>query len=326
MKHQVLQAALLASAAISLSACGGGGGVNSTPFVPTPTPTPPPTPTPTPVCPPDCAVTIFKQPAIGEFASVGASADGANGYVGSKSSLGTISAAASDQPLIRYNSDGTYDVRIPGKDWSQLIPYGNGTGPEVFTSVSERQGFQMVIAKASDLGYSYSELASWQSNSADRFGDFAFGVLTPAGGVPVSGTASYAGIVQGQTDVFGADFWGPYRVPVSGTVDLDFDFAQGSLMGAITLNLDDFGGGHVSLGSFNFKDTVFSVGSTTYSGKFDTTASGQNFFLGSFTGPSAQETIGAWALPFIFNNGTTGLPADNKTHQAFGAWIAKKGP
>jgi hypothetical protein len=44
---------------------------------------------------------------------------------------------------------------------------------------------------------------------------------------------------------------------------------------------------------------------------------GPNFFLGQFTGPNAQETIGAWALPFIYSD-------DGQVHQAMGAWIAKK--
>jgi hypothetical protein len=119
-------------------------------------------------------------------------------------------------------------------------------------------------------------------------------------------------------------FDGPNRAGISGTVDLDFNFAAGSLGGAMSLNLTDASGGSLPLGSFNFKETVYSTGSTSYSGKFDSTAAGDNFFLGKFTGPNAEETIGAWALPFILNNGNASIIADHQTHQAFGAWIAKK--
>jgi hypothetical protein len=72
-----------------------------------------------------------------------------------------------------------------------------------------------------------------------------------------------------------------------------------------------------NLGTYAFENTVFSAGSTTYSGKFDTGAAGQNYFFGEFTGPNAEETIGAWAMPFNYSG---------DHHQAFGGWIAKQSP
>jgi hypothetical protein len=92
----------------------------------------------------------------------------------------------------------------------------------------------------------------------------------------------------------------------------------------MSLSLPD-GMQSIPLGIYAFKDTVFSVGSPTYSGKFDTNVDGDNFFLGRFTGPNAEETIGAWALPFLFTTGGETLQPDNKVHQSFGAWIAKRG-
>ena len=97
-----------------------------------------------------------------------------------------------------------------------------------------------------------------------------------------------------------------------------------ALAGAMTAALDDYT--MIPLGTFNFKDTVFAAGSTSYSGKFDTQTAGDNFFLGQFTGPNAEETIGAWALPFVLDVGSSTVAADGKAHQAFGAWIGKKGP
>ena len=154
---------------------------------------------------------------------------------------------------------------------------------------------------------------------------FAFGVLTPAGGVPVTGSATYSGTVRGQSDVIASDsFNGPNRAVVEGSVNLDFNFASGSLTGAMSIGLNDAAGNALGLGTYSFRNTVFGVGSTSYSGKFDTAAAGDNFFLGQFTGPHAEETIGAWALPFILNVGNSTIEADHHTHQAFGAWIAKK--
>ena len=49
-----------------------------------------------------------------------------------------------------------------------------------------------------------------------------------------------------------------------------------------------------------------------------------NSLAGQFTGPTAQETIGNWAMPFILNKSNNEVVADGLSHQAFGAWIAKK--
>jgi hypothetical protein len=160
-------------------------------------------------------------------------------------------------------------------------------------------------------------MASWASRQAGGGGYVAFGSATPAGAVPVTGSASYAGLVEGVTDVVeDMGEWGKVAVGATGTVGLSFDFGAGKLDGSMSLRTaSSFQ--PVDLGTFAFKDTVFSVGSTTYSGKFATAAAGNNFFLGRFTGPNAEETIGAWALPFLYSG-------DNQTHHANGAWIAKR--
>jgi hypothetical protein len=118
-------------------------------------------------------------------------------------------------------------------------------------------------------------------------------------------------------------YGGYYPLPVDGFVTLNFNFANGTLAGAMDLYGPD-GMNPFKIGTYAFKDTVYSAGSTTYSGKFETGSAGDNFFLGRFTGPAGQETIGAWALPFVFTNGGEFVPADGDTHQAFGAWIAKR--
>ncbi len=129
--------------------------------------------------------------------------------------------------------------------------------------------------------------------SSNRYGAVAFGAATLPGQVPVTGSSTYSEIVNGSSDVINSNsFDGSYRVPVSGTVDLGFDFAKGTLDGSISLNLNDYS--PATIGTFAFKDTVFSVGSTAYSGKFATAASGQNYFLGQFTGPNARR--GDWRV------------------------------
>ena len=72
-----------------------------------------------------------------------------------------------------------------------------------------------------------------------------------------------------------------------------------------------------NLGDLNFVNTVYSTGSSTFSGKFDTNASGVNSFSGLFTGPAAQELIGKFAFPYV-------SPIDSKTYQADGAFVGAK--
>jgi hypothetical protein len=261
---------------------------------------------------------------VGEFASIGATAK-VSSVIDAGATLGPISTADADQPHIRFTSAGTYEIQLSGLDWDPLTFYGQGTGGTFLTNGNGSGGLLLEISGSKDAGYLYSEVASFKSADSQQLGAFAFGTLTPDGAVPVTGSATYSGTVMGTSDVIASDsFDGPNRASVSGSVDLDFDFAAGTLGGAITVALGDASGASLPLGTFNFKDTVFGVGSTGYSGKFDTTVPGDNFFLGKFTGPNAEETIGAWALPFILDNGSSTITADHQTHQLFGAWIAKR--
>ena len=318
--------------ATTLTACGGGGGgaahVASTPPPPAPPPPPPP--------PNSILIKIFAVPTAGEYTTVGVSISGPGGnldtYTSQTDRFGPISSDPADQAHIRYTTGGFYEAKLAGAAWDRLVPYLGIVNPHPDTnnyfqpaSVPMNHGY-VVTSNSRNNGYSYSELASWGSIAELRNGYAAFGVPTPAGGVPLSGSATFQGSVFGSTDIMVADnLYGGF-VPLStdGYVTLNFDFAAGSLDGKMDLFLPD-GMNPAPLGSFAFQQTVFSAGSTTYSGSFVTSATGQNFFLGRFTGPNAEETIGSWAIPFNFNQGVYDVPADGQTHQAFGAWIAKRG-
>ena len=318
---------LLASAGIlALTACGGSGGESGVASTPTPVPAPPP-PAPTP------PVKIFETPVAGEYASIGASLAGPGGNLDTFSTptaFGAISTNDSNQAHIRYTTGGFYEVRLPGSDWDRLVHYRGLQDPTSENNYFEPQSTQTnrayaITRNSRNQGYSYSELGGWGSQAASRWGYVAFGVLTPSGAMPVTGSASYNGLVSGSSDIMIADnLYGGY-VPraVDGMVALNFDFGGGTLAGSMSLSLGD-GMQPLAIGTFAFRDMVFSAGSPTYSGRFDTSAAGQNFFLGRFTGPNAQETIGAWALPFMFTQNGTYVHGDGQTHQAFGAWIAKR--
>lgn len=327
---------LLVSAAASLAACGGGGssGPSFTPAPPS-TPTPSPTPTPEPT-PGDTAVTIFPSPTPQEYASVGVSVTGPGGnldtYESPDTRFDSVSSAEADQAKIRYSSAGYYEIQMPGGAWDRLVHYGfldtpNPEDNNYFEPESVETNFgYLVIGNAAKSGdYDYSEIGAWGSAAAGRYGAMAFGEATPSGSVPTTGSATFQGIVWGNADIMQAHLlYGGY-VPLylEGDVTLAFNFGSGSLTGEMSLLAHD-GGTAFHLGSFGFTDTVFSAGSSTYSGSFDSTAAGENFFFGRFTGPNAEETIGAWALPFVFTNGGQYVPADGQVHQAYGAWIAKR--
>jgi hypothetical protein len=295
---------LLSAMALCLAACGGGGGggsgINSTP---------PPTPTPTPApAPAGANVVIFPSPTPQTYASVGVNSH--------------FSTVDSDQAHIRYNPGGYYEIQMPGAAWDRLIT-AKGVIPQDpqtnnnFQPASAGQNEAHFITYLARLsGYQYSEMAGW--SDLGNSGLIAFGSATPAGAAPMAGSATYNGIVSGSSDILQFDgLAGQYiDTAIGGSVQLAFNFGAGTLAGSMTLRTDPYVG-PVNLGTFAFKDTVFSAGGVTYSGAFDTAAAGRNFFLGRFTGPNAEETIGAWALPFLFSG-------DGATHQAQGVWIAKK--
>ena len=312
MTRKSLIATGAAALSLAMSACGGGAGGGGG-LVSTPPPPPPP--------PQGASVTIFAQPKPETYATVGASISGGGGnldtYSSAKDSFGAVSSTPASQPEIRYTSDGDYEIRMPGSNWGTLVPYKGLADPPADNDyfqpagVAENAGY-LVTSNTRLDGYDYSELGSWGSKDAGRWGYLAFGDPTPAGGVPASGSATFTGMVAGSADVMTADnLYGGYDpMALNGSVTLNFNFAQGTLGGSMDLS---------TLGAFDFTQTVFAAGSTSYSGKFDTKVAGDNYFLGQFTGPNAEETIGAWALPFLYSG-------DGQAHQAFGAWIAKQAP
>jgi hypothetical protein len=231
-----------------------------------------------------------------------------------------VSTDPADQPKIRYIGT-SYEIEMPAGSWDKLVPYGglSNPGPDnnYFEpdSVSTNAGY-LVTSNTRDKGYTHVELGSWGSQAAGRWGYLAFGTPTPASETPVTGAATFSGSIAGSADVLVADnlYGGFVPLAVGGSINLAFDFGRSTLSGSMSATLLDFSA-EQSLGTFAFKDTVYSAGSTTFSGKFDTSIAGENFFLGRFFGPGAKETGGAWALPFQYNG---------SSHQAFGGFIAKR--
>lgn len=282
-----------------LSACGGsggGGGIVSAP--------PPPPPPPPPLPPPnDPSVDLIAAPASQDLAV----------------------ATRYDPIQIRYDaSRNLYEVKAATFDWSAVIddPAVPSDTNQSFTIAGQpAASYLRIVAhhRATDPArrYRYSNLAYWSTDAVNA-GDFgkvaALGAATPLSGIPLSGTASFQGLAVGEADIKDTG-WGFATTRLEGPVKLDFDFAAGSLSGTIALATACDCSNDVSTGTIAFDTTVFARGSQTFSGSFATSAAGLNAFDGLFTGPKAEELIGAWTLPFMFQ----GVP-----HQAWGSWIAKR--
>ena len=271
---------ILLVTAFSLAGCGGGGG-GGVASIPPPPPASPPAIIP--------AATTSQQ-----FTVVGAS----------HLSGGAPLLGAGDQLQVRYiQSSNSYEVQLPhSQTWGAISPTSGN--PSFYTGALE--------AYVRQPGYQYSNVLSWSDGTYSGFE--AIGVATPAGGVPVTGSANYSGNFWGQT----SETYMNKPVTAFGGVELSFDFAAGGLSGRFLpfvvylATTDDY-----TLSPVNFRDTVHSEGATSFSGAFDTNLPGLNSFTGLFTGPAAQELIGNFALPYQ-------SPMDGLIYQSDGGFDAKK--
>ena len=223
-------------------------------------------------------------------------------------------------PEIRYvAATKTYEVKLPGDTFRALIDDARPpeNGKEINFSISGYPNSSNVMAHASFDGLQYSNLVFWSAPSGE--GLLAFGIPTPPGAVPTTGTASFTGRLLGTSPELSTCCpwdYGEFPSFIKGSIILSFDFGAGTLGGSISPIL--LADKEYALGSFAFKDTVYAKGSTTFSGAFAIPLPGPNSFSGQFTGPSAQELIGGFRLPYT-------SPVDSKTYDATGAFVGKKG-
>jgi hypothetical protein len=310
MTRQLLHSLFISAAAIGLAACGGGGGgVNSTPFVPTPTPPPPPPPPPPPSCPPDCsATTIF--PDVTESTNFAVA-----GYESSGGSSPTLTGTGFS---VSYDAvSGFYVFDLPSTQpagFSATDDYGDSWGGKLVDTKGDVQSNYATVYKPSGLNLTYTSTARASDGSDAPFAWLAFGVPTPAGSVPVTGTATYLAQLQGEeTQTNG------YQIGGGGT--FIFDFGAATLSGHLDpVGYDAFGDSW-EMGPYDFVNTVYSAGSTSFSGQLASYGDpGQGSFDGSFTGPNAQELMGRWQLLFLDPFQPT------QTLTGFGVFVGKKGP
>lgn len=322
-----LMKSVLAATAIGglLSACGGGGGgsLASVPPPPPPSPAPAPAPGPGPSPLPAQLGLVSDQPFATAYASprLGTGEDFQNG-----------STASSDQNLnleLRYLAGtNTYEITLPRQVTGRLEPYfSNGdftasnTVPIGGTPLPDGRVHLPVPGRIGSP-YTYTSFGYWNpldetpklAGQTANFGLFVYGIPTRAGEVPVTGQASFSAAVMGYVSGGAA-----HDFVVSGSARLNFDFAAGQLRGAMNPTVPESGwaGFASELGTYTFTQTVFSTGSTKFSGSF----TGPNLpapagsFSGTFTGSGAAELMARFNAPFL-NNGVSG--------SLVGVWIGKR--
>ena len=291
---------LATSTTLALAACGGGGGGGGSGLVSTPPPPPPPSGS--------TAVDIFPSPSTQQFVDFGTGTD----------------------LDIRYNSaTGVYEITAGPLPWTKLVddvgssqPLGSPNQNFALDSAAQNQSYFMIRAhyasEASDHRYSYSNIATWGASAAvtgstSIAGLSAFGIPTPAGAVPVTGSASYQGFIEGHSTV--EYQYDSYLVRRTSGAQCRWNSILAADPGgcsSLILHVPELHAAHADL-----LNTVFGVGNTNFSGMFATGLAGPNSFSGQFTGPNAQELIGHWAFPFL-------SPIDGALESAEGVWIAKR--
>jgi hypothetical protein len=309
MRRQLIQSIVVSATALGLAACGGGGsGVNSTPFVPAPPPPPPPPPPPA-TCPPDCSATqIF--PDIQESASLAV-----EGY---ESSGGSSPALTGTGFSVSYDADsGFYVFDLPSTEpagFAATDDYGDAWAGKLVDSSGQIQSNYFFVLKPSGLDLTYTTIARNSGDSGVPFGWLAFGVPTPAGSVPVTGTATYVAQLRGEETATNG-----YQI--DGTGSFVFDFGAAKLSGHLDPVAYDGWGLATELGQYDFVNTIYAAGSTSFSGQLSASGvNGLGSFNGLFSGPNAQELFGRWQLPFL----DPYVPTTTLT--GFGVFVGKKGP
>lgn len=279
---------LLAGAACSLAACvgggGGGGGIASvSPSPPLPPPAPPPSP------PQPTAISIFPLvTANTDFAVLGYEVN----------TRGPAGAIVGDGFAISYDATSkVYTIDVP------FAPPGTFTVSDTtdsrYFACPNNCSLALDIVKPSALDpvLDYVTLASYYEydwSGGEPFGYFAFGIPTTAGNVPVIGSASYKASVLGTTLDPTYD--------IRGSATLQFNFAGGTLAGTLNPILLEYGANatvETVLPIYSFVNTVFGIGSTSFSGGLQTPGTNTlGSFNGIFMGPIAQEVAARWTAPY----------------------------
>jgi hypothetical protein len=272
-RHQIRSRHFLAAMPLALlvSACGGAGSGVSSVTPPPPAPGSPGTP---------------STPAT----SLASTAPLANAPEGVTATTDLEVGGVIDH--VRWNATlKAYEVDVAGLSGLQVVPLHAESFAQAAT-LKDGNGPVPGLTMQAWTGYRFTR-SGYFNGLGPGENAFVFGVATPAAGVPTTGNATYRAELTGQAlNNQGQAEWGLY-----GLATFNFDFAAGSLGG----HMDPVLNGPMEVPPvprYDFTDTHFAVGRTSFSGAFSVAGPTPSSFQGQFTGPHAEELMASFRAPY----------------------------
>src|SRR5688572_7664923 len=246
---------MVAAMSLSLAACGDNGSS------PSPTPTPTPTGTPTPTPSPTAVAYTTSETAL-QYTSAGqrvantqavAPAMGGvfgfdpaqNGYVFTLLN-GTVNPSPSETVIFTPTSSKTCDVALTpalcfgGGFVFQQVPAG--TGNYFMSRFLAGPGNPLLVLSFTSFGTFQEAVLDTAATSRFDLRPFAYGVTSPAGAIPTTGTATFNGVIIGQATGNKVAATGTSNVyKLTGTSQLVLNYAAGTATLKLTIHGDAVG-------------------------------------------------------------------------------------
>jgi hypothetical protein len=208
-----------------------------------------------------------------------------------KATVTLTTDASGNLKIVSFNLPG-FGLKDPGTSFS---PTSSDTVAIGNVAIILRE----TISSIGTMGYTLSQVAGAQTLSYSAFGlwgvgdqagggvgGFAFGNLSPAASIPVTGSASFNGTVTG------AGLANNTTYALRGDAQINANFASQSVTTKLT-NLNTLNISTTATGSLPDLTGSSAISGNAYSGTI--TGGGlTGTMTGNFYGPAAQETAGVW--------------------------------
>jgi hypothetical protein len=323
-----LGAVSILALSLALSGCSGGGAAADSNAPPTtnlpPSPPPPPAPPPPPPPPPAAFAPvvgqIFGSPLLTQ--DLFSTARGWQFDHPTNSGNSTNHQEADNATAAFDRASARYRLSIPllgegalfqtaasrsDTDFGGVV-YSAALAPDAATA-AQRTDLLVLRPGRPETTYDHVAWVSWFFDR-DLGGDLhrdSYGVVglaqpTPAAGMPTSGVRRYTGTILAHMSGNVGDF-------VMGTIEIEVDFAAGTLSGVHRFRHVCFMGCDYPTVLYPLSDISFARGATTFGGALSTSgAPASGIFSGRFAGPGAEELIISFRTPYFdpdFNRWTS---------------------
>jgi hypothetical protein len=190
-----------------------------------------------------------------------------------------VNATLSPANLDTSQTSATFTVYTDANQTTRIFNTGAGNPAIQLTYVS--------FADVTQTAYS-----SLVGNSYATEHYLVFGLQTSAQAMPISGTASYSGVVYGS----GAFQQSGGAVTLAGTGQMTANFGTSAFTSTLALNITPTGGVAQSLGNIAYTGTI---SASTFGGGYTDGAFSQGYMAGAFYGPVANEVGAAFNLNLV---------------------------